>query len=51
MKIYNTLSGNKEELVTLNPQQASIYVCGPTTYNYIHLGKARPLVSLDTFII
>ncbi|NLO22601.1 MAG: cysteine--tRNA ligase [Syntrophomonadaceae bacterium] len=48
MKIYNTLSGNKEELVTLNPQQASIYVCGPTTYNYIHLGNARPLVIFDT---
>ncbi len=48
MKIYNTLSGKKEELVTLNPKQANIYVCGPTTYNYIHLGNARPLVVFDT---
>ncbi len=48
MKIYNTLSGKKEELVTLNPHKANIYVCGPTTYNYIHLGNARPLVVFDT---
>ncbi len=47
MKIYNTLSGRKEELVTLNPGQVSMYVCGPTTYNYIHLGNARPLVVFD----
>ena len=49
MKIYNTLSGKKEELVTLNPKEIKIYVCGPTTYNYIHLGNARPLVVFDTF--
>lgn len=48
MKIYNTLHGRKEELVTLNPQQVNMYVCGPTTYNYIHLGNARPLVVFDT---
>ncbi len=48
MKIYNTLSGKKEELVTLNPHKVNIYVCGPTTYNYIHLGNARPLVVFDT---
>lgn len=48
MKIYNTLSGKKEELATLNPKRANIYVCGPTTYNYIHLGNARPLVIFDT---
>ncbi|MEQ8200927.1 MAG: cysteine--tRNA ligase [Syntrophomonadaceae bacterium] len=48
MKIYNTLSGRKEELVTLNPGRVNMYVCGPTTYNYIHLGNARPLVVFDT---
>jgi cysteinyl-tRNA synthetase len=48
MKVYNTLSGKKEELVTLNPHNVNMYVCGPTTYNYIHLGNARPLVVFDT---
>jgi cysteinyl-tRNA synthetase len=48
MKIYNTLSGRKEELATLKPNQVNMYVCGPTTYNYIHLGNARPLVVFDT---
>lgn len=48
MKLYNTLNGRKEELVTLNPQQVNMYVCGPTTYNFIHLGNARPLVIFDT---
>jgi len=49
MKIYNTLSGKKEELLTLNPHKVNIYVCGPTTYNYIHLGNARPVIVFDTF--
>lgn len=48
MRVYNTLSGRKEELVTLKPQKVKIYACGPTTYNYIHLGNARPLVVFDT---
>lgn len=48
MRVYNTLSGKKEELITLNPHKVGIYVCGPTTYNYIHLGNARPLVVFDT---
>jgi len=48
MKIYNTLNGRKEELATLNPDKVNMYVCGPTTYNYIHLGNARPLVVFDT---
>ncbi len=48
MRVYNTLSGKKEELKTLNPHKVGIYVCGPTTYNYIHLGNARPLVVFDT---
>lgn len=48
MRIFNTLTGKKEELVTLNPKAVNMYVCGPTTYNYIHLGNARPLVVFDT---
>ncbi|CFX03969.1 Cysteine-tRNA ligase [Syntrophomonas zehnderi OL-4] len=48
MKIYNTLSGKKEELQTLKPHRVNMYVCGPTTYNLIHLGNARPLVVFDT---
>jgi len=48
MKVYNTLNGSKEELVTINPHEVNMYVCGPTTYNYIHLGNARPLVVFDT---
>jgi len=47
MRVYNTLGGKKEELITLNPHKVNIYVCGPTTYNYIHLGNARPLVVFD----
>lgn len=49
MKIFNTLTGKKEELRTLSPYKVKMYVCGPTTYNYIHLGNARPLVVFDAF--
>lgn len=48
MRLYNTASGQKEELVPLKPHEISMYVCGPTTYNLIHLGNARPLVVFDT---
>lgn len=48
MRVYNTLGGQKEELHTLEPRKVNMYVCGPTTYNYIHLGNARPLVVFDT---
>ncbi|MEN6347847.1 MAG: cysteine--tRNA ligase, partial [Syntrophomonas sp.] len=48
MRVYNTQSKRKEEISTLSPHKAKIYVCGPTTYNYIHLGNARPLVVFDT---
>lgn len=48
MRVYNSLTGKKEELQTVEPNQVNIYVCGPTTYNYIHLGNARPLVVFDT---
>lgn len=48
MKIYNTLSRRKENLETIEPHKVNMYVCGPTTYNFIHLGNARPLVVFDT---
>ncbi len=47
MKIYNTLSRRKEELVPLEPGVVRIYACGPTVYNYIHIGNARPLCVFD----
>lgn len=48
MKIYNTLTRQKEEFVPIKEGQASIYVCGPTVYNYFHIGNARPFVVFDT---
>ena len=47
MKIYNTLTRQKEELVTLEPGVVRIYACGPTVYNFIHIGNARPLCVFD----
>ncbi|MEB3428458.1 cysteine--tRNA ligase [Citroniella saccharovorans] len=47
MKIYNTLSRKKEEFITIEKNRAKIYVCGPTVYNYIHIGNARPIVVFD----
>ena len=47
MKIYNTLSRTKEEFVPLEPGKARIYACGPTVYNFIHIGNARPLCVFD----
>lgn len=48
MKIYNTLSKTKEEFVPLEPGKVKMYVCGPTVYNYIHIGNARPMIVFDT---
>lgn len=48
IKIYNTLSGKKEEFVTLEPGKVRMYVCGPTVYNYLHIGNARPMIVFDT---
>lgn len=48
MKIYNTLSGRKEELIPLEPGKVKMYVCGPTVYNLIHIGNARPMMVFDT---
>jgi cysteinyl-tRNA synthetase len=47
MKLYNTMSRKKEELVTKEPGKVGIYACGPTVYDYIHIGNARPLVVFD----
>ena len=48
MQIYNTLTRTKEEFIPKEAGKVSMYVCGPTTYNFIHLGNARPLVFFDT---
>ena len=48
MQIFNTLTRQKEEFVPQVPGEYRIYVCGPTVYNYIHIGNARPLVVFDT---
>jgi len=48
LEIYNTLTRQKEKFIPREDGKVSIYVCGPTTYNYIHLGNARPLVFFDT---
>lgn len=48
MKIFNTLSRKKEEFVPLEPGKVKMYVCGPTVYNLIHIGNARPIIVFDT---
>lgn len=48
MKVYNTLTRKKEEFKPLVPGQISMYVCGPTVYNYIHIGNARSSIAFDT---
>lgn len=48
MKIYNTLTRRKEEFVPLKEGKVSMYVCGPTVYNFFHIGNARPFVVFDT---
>ncbi len=48
MKIYNTLSKSKEEFIPLEPGKVKMYVCGPTVYNLIHIGNARPMIVFDT---
>ena len=47
MKVYNTMTRQKEELVPLVPGEYKIYACGPTVYNYIHIGNARPICIFD----
>lgn len=48
MRIYNTLTRQKEQLKTITPGEVKIYACGPTVYNYIHIGNARPICVFDT---
>ena len=48
MKIYNTLTNRKEEFVPIEEGKVRIYVCGPTVYNFFHIGNARPFVVFDT---
>lgn len=48
VKIYNTLTGTKQEFVPLEEGKVKMYVCGPTVYNYIHIGNARPMIVFDT---
>ncbi|HHU22860.1 MAG TPA: cysteine--tRNA ligase [Clostridiales bacterium] len=47
MKIFNTLSMQKEEFVPIEPGKVRMYACGPTVYNYIHVGNARPIIMFD----
>lgn len=49
MKIFNTLTREKEELVPIKQGEINIYACGPTVYNFIHIGNARPLCVFDVF--
>ena len=48
MKLYNTLSKQKEEFTPLEEGKVKMYVCGPTVYNFIHIGNARPMIVFDT---
>ena len=48
MRIYNTLTKQKEEFVPLEEGKVKMYVCGPTVYNFIHIGNARPMIVFDT---
>ncbi len=49
LKVYNTLTKKKEEFIPLSTDEVKMYVCGPTVYNLIHIGNARPIVVFDAF--
>ena len=49
MKIFNSLTKRKEELETIEPMKLRMYVCGPTVYDFIHIGNARPMIVFDSF--
>ena len=49
MKLYNTLTRTKEEFVPIEEGKVKMYVCGPTVYNFFHIGNARPFIIFDTF--
>ena len=48
MKLFNTLTNQKEEFIPLEPGKVKMYACGPTVYNYFHIGNARPFIVFDT---
>ena len=48
IRVYNTMNKKDEELIPLKENEISMYVCGPTVYNYIHIGNARPAIFFDT---
>ncbi len=48
MKLYNSLNRKKEDFIPINKDEVNIYVCGPTVYNYFHIGNARPFIIFDT---
>ena len=48
MKVFNTLSLTKEEFIPMHENEINMYVCGPTVYNYIHIGNARSAIAFDT---
>ena len=48
IQIYNTLTRKKEEFIPIEEGKVKMYVCGPTVYNYIHIGNARPAIVFDT---
>ena len=48
MRLYNTMSKRKEEFVPVEEGKVRMYVCGPTVYNFIHIGNARPMIVFDT---
>ena len=48
MKVYNTLTRKKEEFIPIEEGKVKMYVCGPTVYNFFHIGNVRPFVVFDT---
>jgi len=49
MKLFNSQTGKKEEFIPLEPQKVKLYACGPTVYDFIHVGNARPVITFDAF--
>src|SRR5690554_6886001 len=49
MKLFNTLTRKKEEFIPMESGRIKMYVCGPTVYNYFHIGNARPFIIFDVF--
>ena len=47
MKIFNSYTNKKEEFKPMEPGKVGMYVCGPTVYNYVHIGNTRPMIVFD----